>query len=235
MTQVSLKVIADKILRDSLFNGLQFEAIIDYCVTFFGLVEVSELYFDAYAELDVVDYRAELPTDLVSINQVMVNNIPIRYATDTFHQFYKETAAVNNFDNDAGVKKSADYTFKVQGDYIYTSVETGALKISYRAIPLDEDGVPMIPDNPALYRALKTYIELEYLRILWRNGKIADKIYTDAQIQYAWAVGAYETDARKLDLSKMEAITNMNTLLPRRSEFINRFRNLGTVENWKTR
>ena len=93
----------------------------------------------------------------------------------------------------------------------------------------------MIPDNPTLHRALQAYVELEYLKILWRNSKVTDKVYEDAKQIYAFAVGAYETDSRKIDLAKAEVITNLSTLLLRRSEFINRFRNLGTVENWKTR
>lgn len=235
MRYVSLKIILDKILRDSIFNGLTMDSAIDYCISFFSYVDVSELYVDKYAELTLQNFRCELPVDLVSINQVLFNNIPARYATDTFHSFYNDMGAGSNFDPNKSIRVSADFSFKIQGDYLYSSIEHGTVRLSYKAIPIDEEGFPLIPDNPTLHRALKANIELEYLRILWRNSKIPDKVYQDAQQLYAFAVGAYETDARKLDLSKSEVIANLNTILPRRSEFINRYRNLGTVENWKSR
>lgn len=235
MRYISLKNILDKVLRDSLFEGLKLEAAIDYCVRFFGIVDVPELYLDKQVTLDVTDYRVELPADLVSINQILVNNVPAREATDTFHNFYRDMETKSNFDSTTEMRRTADLTVRVQGDYLYISIETGTVKISYKAIPIDEDGMPMIPDNPTLHRALQAYVELEYLKILWRNSKVTDKVYEDAKQIYAFAVGAYETDSRKIDLAKAEVITNLSTLLLRRSEFINRFRNLGTVENWKTR
>lgn len=235
MRLVSLKIILDKVLRDSLFNGLSFEQAIDYCISFFSFVDVSELYIDKFIELPFEDYRAELPIDLVNINQVMINNYPSRYATDTFHLAYKDLPIGSNFESQSIIKRPADLTFKVQGDYIYASIDSGTFSLSYKAIPIDEEGYPLIPDNPTLHRALQTFVELSYLRILWRNNKVSDKVYQDAQQLYYFAVGAYETDARKLDLSKSEVIANLNTILPRRSEFINRYRNLGTAEYWKTR
>ena len=235
MRYISLKNILDKVLRDSLFEGLRLEAAIDYCIRFFGIVDVPELYVDKQATINVTDYRAELPVDLVAINQILVNNVPAREATDTFHNFYRDMETRGNFDSTTEVRRSADYTVRVQGDYLYISMETCTVKISYKAIPIDEDGMPLIPDNPTLHRALQAYVELEYLKILWRNNKVTDKVYEDAKQLYAFAVGAYETDARKIDLAKAEVLTNLGTLWLRRSEFMNRFRNLGTVENLKTR
>ncbi len=235
MRYVSLKIILDKILRDSLFSNIQLEAAIDYCVSFFSHVDVPQLFIEKYVEIPVENYTGILPSDFVYLNQIVINNVGVREATDTFHKFYKEMTTADNFEESVHIKRSADYTFKIQGDYIYTSLEKCIVKMSYRAIPIDEDGFPLIPDNPTMHRALQAFIELEYLRILWRNGKVTDKVYEDAKQLYAFAVGAYETDARKIDLSMAETLTNLNTLLPRRSEFIHRFRNTGTVENWKTR
>ena len=166
MRYISLKNILDKVLRDSLFEGLKLEAAIDYCVRFFGIVDVPELYLDKQVTLDVTDYRVELPADLVSINQILVNNVPAREATDTFHNFYRDMETKSNFDSTTEMRRTADLTVRVQGDYLYISIETGTVKISYKAIPIDEDGMPMIPDNPTLHRALQSYVELEYLKIL---------------------------------------------------------------------
>lgn len=232
----SLKVVIDKLLRDPLFNGLNFEAAVDYCVEFLYIVGVPDLFEEQLLNIEVEEYRALLPSNFVSEIEVLINGHPARTATDTYHQFYDQLKTVSNShvgysDGEPKLRRSADYTFQIKGDVIYTSVKKANLKMTYWAVPVDDEGYPLIPENPTCMRAIKNYIELQHIRILWRSGKVTDKVYQDAQQQYSWAVGAYETDSRKLSLPDAESFYNMyKTLLIRDNEYNNRFRNLGTKE-----
>ena len=46
----------------------------------------------------------------------------------------------------------------IEGNYINTDIENGNILLVYRAIPKDEEGYPMIPDNAFLTEALNYYI-----------------------------------------------------------------------------
>jgi hypothetical protein len=54
---------------------------------------------------------------------------------------------------------SKDLTYKIQGNFIYTSFEEGEIEVSYQAIATDEQGFPLIPDNSSFTRALELYIK----------------------------------------------------------------------------
>lgn len=230
--RTSIKVVLDKLLRDPLFNNINIEAVADYCIEFMQIVGVPDMLEEKLFEGTVEQFRCLLPNDYVETIQVLINNVPARYATDTFHNFYED---VKGSQPKEYMPPSADYSFKMAGDYIYTSIEKGKIKMVYRAIELDEEGYPTIPNDETFIRALRMYIEVAWIRTLWRAGKVSDKVYQDAQQSYAFAVGACETSMRRLDLSKAESFYNSyKTLIVRANEFYHRFRNLGTKEVLKT-
>lgn len=228
---VSLKVVADQLHRNPLMNGIAFEAILDYTVDFLQIVGVPADFIDKYYSIEYKDYRAPLPEDYVECNQLMIDNRVARWATDTFHNLYGDTKTTGNYCINDKLPRSVDYTFTINNSYIYLSKEKGKIEMSYKAIPVDEDGYPMIPDNPVFQRALRMFIEKEHARILYLNDKLDGNKFSKIEQDYWWAVGQWETDSRKLNLSKAEALFNsFRTLIVRDTEFNNRFRNDGAKE-----
>ena len=69
-----------------------------------------------------------------------------------------------------------EYTFKTQGQIIYTSFKTGNILVSYKAIPIDKDGFPLLIDNSAFLRALELYIKREIFTILFDENKISPAV-----------------------------------------------------------
>lgn len=91
-----------------------------------------------------------------------------RYSTDNFHM--------------SDVKhESPDYTYKIQGSVIYTSLKEGTIEISYRAIAVDDEGYPLIPDKSSFTRALELYIKKQCFTILFDLGKINQAVYANVQ------------------------------------------------------
>ena len=240
----SLNVVIDKLLRDPLFNGIQKETIIDYCIDFFSIVGVPDSFDEELYVSEFENYRCLLPSNFVEEIQLFVNGVALIHNSDTLASFYgtgevNETsnkidtvATTENFmKSTSKFPRPLDLSYVIRGGIIYLSIEVGTLQMSYRCVKTDEDGYPMIPDNPVFMRALKNYIEVEHLRILWRNNKVADKVFSKAEQDYSFAVGAYETDVQRLSLGKAESLFNsFRTLLMRPNEFQNRFRNLGSKE-----
>ena len=147
-------------------------------------------------------------------------NKPFRYATDTFFM--------------SNLKNDRDLTYKIQGGYIYTSIKEGVIELSYRAILIDEEGYPLIPDNSKFTRALEAYIKKQWFTILFDMGKLQGPILQNVQQEYAWAVGACESEFQKMSLDKAESFYNSwRTLIPRVNEHSRGFATNGTRQNLK--
>ena len=69
-------------------------------------------------------------------------------------------------------------------------------------------GFPLIPDNSKFTRALQAYIKKEWFTILFDLLKLQAAIYQNVQQEYAWAVGACESEFQKMSLDKAESFYN---------------------------
>lgn len=135
------------------------------------------IYYDKVETVEIKNYRAKLPCDLIAIRQVKdaKNNTSLRATTDTFHLIH----------DDKRFLERQEGTFKVQGNIIYTSFKEGHLVIAYRAIPVDDEGLPLIPDNSVFLKALELFIKKEWFTILFDMGKIAPAVLQNVQQEYA--------------------------------------------------
>ena len=226
VTYTSLKEVASRLTRHPLMIDLTFEAIIQYTIDFIGTLGLPPIYLDKVVTVDIDNYRASLPCDLVAIRQVKdsKNNISLRAITDTFHLLHEENESI----------KRQEGTFKTQGNIIYTSFKKGSIDIAYRAIPVDTEGLPLIPDNSIFLKALELYIKKEWFTILFDMNKISPAVLQNIQQEYAWKVGQLNTEFTLPSISEMEAISNMmSQLIPRTNEFRKGFKSLGNREYLK--
>ena len=215
---ISIKEILSRILRHPLLEDTTLEEALQYTLDFIHAVGIPYIYTDKEATLKIENYRALLPCDLVAINQVYHEDAKkcIRSMTDTF---------INN-NNDKG-----ENTFKTQGTVIYTSFKEGTIKISYKAIPIDDEEIPMIPDNPIFLKALELYIKKERFTVLFDLGKININILQNTQQEYAFKVGQCISEFTIPSISEMESITRMfTTLVANTTHFDSGFKHLGNRE-----
>lgn len=59
---------------------------------------------------------------------------------------------------DSTVAQSAPKYYKINGNYIQTSFETGFIRMHYYALPVDKEGYPLIPDNENFIQALEWHV-----------------------------------------------------------------------------
>lgn len=216
---VNIKLILDKLTRHPLLQDVSLEQVVDYTVDFLRIVGVPTMYEEKVAELTIVDYRAVLPLDFHTITQIkLVDGVCFRHSSDSFH-LAKDTI------------KSIDLTYKIQGNLIYTSIEKGDILIAYNAIAVDTNGYPLLPDNSNFTRALELYIKKQIFTIFFDLGKISGAILQNVQQEYAWAVGACETEFNRLTIDQAESLFNSFTrLLSRPREHLTGFKNIGVRE-----
>lgn len=215
---ISIKQILDDILHHPLLRDVTPERAINYAVRFIQLVGVPSAFLDKTEVIKIDNYRGVLPCDFYEIIQVRDSNNRIyRSSTDSFHM--------------SEHKDATDLTYKIQGGVIFTSTKQEEIEIAYRAIAVDDEGYPLIPDNASFINALEAYIKKQHFTILCDIGKIHPTILQSAQQDYAWAVGQCSTSMIKPNIDQMQSITNMlNTLIPRYTEHSKGFETLGNRE-----
>jgi hypothetical protein len=76
---------------------------------------------------------------------------------------------------------TGDYTYVIKGGYIKTNIENGFIMLAYQAIPTDDEGYPMIPDNVSFIEAIYWYITMKLLYPQWASGQVRDAVYADAK------------------------------------------------------
>lgn len=200
-------------------QDVNLEQAIQYVLQFIGIFGVPQMFKDEEAEICIQDYRGLLPCGLIEINQVkkVSDNIPLRQMTATFNPgdtIYNE--------------HKHEYSFKTQGRVIFTSFKDGDIKISYKSIPVDEEGLPMLLDNEKYLNALELFIKSKVFTVLFECSKISSQVLQHTEQEYSWAAGQLHSEFKMPSISQMESITRMmNQMIVRENEFFNNFDNLG--------
>jgi hypothetical protein len=244
----SIKRVLDNLTEHPLLRDLTLEQVVRYTIRFVGINGHPKLYQDKVECVEIDDFRGLLPCDLVSIVQVkdLRTGVCLRSMTDSFpkglsphphHEHHKDLQ--NNVNTKKGKflyipplhRYFEEPAFKTQGRVIFTSFPVGKVQIAYKAIPVDEDGFPMVIDNENYLAALEAYIKKQVFTIKFDTGKIQAGVLQNAAQDYAWASGQLNSEMVLPSVSEMESITRMiNTLVPRMREFDNGFKNLGSRE-----
>lgn len=223
---INIRRILDELKKHPLLQDLTLEQVVSYTITFIGIFGMPKLYQDKEESIHIENFRARLPCDLISINQIKEceTGICLRSMTDTF-------MPREHHDRVTGYRLPQELSFKTQGQVLYVSFKTGDVLVSYKAIPIDKDGFPLLIDNPVFLKALEAYIKKEEFTILFDIGKITPAVLQNTQQQYAWLAGQLQSEFTIPSISEMESIKNSwCTLIQKVSEFDSGFKSLGDKE-----
>lgn len=216
----NIREVLSRILRHPLLQDLGLEAAIQYSIDFIRIIGLPSIFEEKQETVDICDYRGPLPCDLVSVIQVRDCKTKecLRGMTDSFNG---NSDTINSF-----------ASFKTQGRLIYTSFKEGEVDVAYRAIKVDNEGLPLLPEDPVFMRALELYIKKQQFTILFDCGKLASAaILQNTQQEYAFAVGQCNNKFTIPSVSEMQSITGMlHQLVPHTNEFSKGFKPVGDKE-----
>ena len=155
--------------------------------------------------IPIENYRAILPSNLFYIERVdwitPTNNIPMQYAPSNSGGNWNCISA-------AGKAIESTYTYSVKRNYIYTDIESGSIGLHYKALVMDEDGNPMVPDNISLIRAIENYVKLQHFLPKHDLGEIPNHTISRLERDYMWYIGQAENALKMPDVDEMETIRN---------------------------
>ena len=281
---ISLNSIMEQVYAD---NGYQFELpwvdIMMWTEEALNLIGHPRQYIRKVTghkenpNLDIKNYRAQLPCDFHSLEQVAVNGMPAEYSGNTFHhlldgdccgiegftnlaahveeQNWGELVKVTNDDGTSSYEQRNDslsnteggimsfdmtgvidsefnpITFDLNNNNITLSVKEGKVCMAYLAIPTDEEGLPLIPEDTSYQLAVKKYLTMKIDYIAWRRGTLQQAVFEHSQQEWMWYVGQAGNKAKMPNIDQLEAIKNQTMrLLPKVNAHETFFKSLGSPE-----
>jgi len=125
------------------------------------------------------------------------------------------------------------FTYKIEGNIIFTNFKTGYVEMEYKGFAIDEDGLPAIPDDEKYIRAIVWEIIANTDRKTWRKNPSPQNksIYNDSAQERDWAVSSARTKGRIPTVDELESIKNMWVRsIPKINEHATGFKTLGAQE-----
>lgn len=240
---ISIKRILDNLLDHPLLRNLTLEQVVRHTIRFIAKHGYPQLYVDKIEDVNIHEYRGVLPCDLIRINQVkdLHTGICLRSMTDNFTPGLLPDTPKPSVNKTAHGNKEAyippsailhtDLAFKVQDRIIFTSFPEGKVEISYKAIPVDEEGFPLLVSDETYLEALENYIKVKVFAVRFDEGKLSHAVLQEAKQEYAFSAGQLHSAMMIPSVSEMETIVrSIHTLIPRMREFDNGFKHLGDRE-----
>lgn len=225
---IKIDEILSRLLRHPLLENITKEDVIYYLVDFINICGYYPLYQHREDSIDIKDYRGMLPCNVISIDMVkdLKTGLCLRSMTDTFDS--REI----HYDKCCNSIPYGDFTWKLQGDIIYTSFKCGKIMVSYTTLETDEDGFPLLIDNSNFLKAFELYVKKNIFTVLFDEGKINMNVLNHTEQEYAFSAGQLRSEMTIPDMSEMESIKNMMTsFIQNNHHFVNGFRDLGGIQD----
>lgn len=140
----SINVVIAKIIRDLGLNQSNEEIpvndFIEWCAEALLHVGAYAQFQEKIVEINISDYKSKLPCDFYKMIDICGGGYYDNYFTK---EIISEECTKSNYITYNGDARG----FNINFDNITTSYQSGTMIIKYQAMPVDEEGAPMVPDN----------------------------------------------------------------------------------------
>ena len=226
---VSIKMIADRLMRNPLMKDLSYEFIVDNAIQVLRILDAPSIYAKKRERINVVNLRALKPLDMIRIESItrVDTGVPITLTAseDVSQEFFHEGG---------GTPTRKDLTYTLNSKYISVNFESGKIDIIYKAVATDEECYPLVLDNETLLRCVESYIKYKWFDILNDMEMVSDRKLNKAEVDYCFNVAQADANMKLPSPDEMEALTNVITqILPSTTEFKRRFEFLGAQEQMR--
>jgi hypothetical protein len=139
----SIKVVIAKIIRDLGLNQSNDEIpvndFIEWCAEALLHVGSYTQMKEKVAEIDISDHKGKLPCDFYSMKSICGGNY--------YGEYYNSSIVSEECSTSSTPYTGNYYGYNINFDTITTGYRYGTMMIQYLAMPVDEEGAPMVPDN----------------------------------------------------------------------------------------
>jgi hypothetical protein len=240
--QTSIKVALRKVMADLGYtkaNAHEFpwQDAVEWIGEALGQIGAYTQYHPKEVTLSVKNYKAKLPCDFIHLKRILNaeynkpygirdnrNNHLLGNNTDTPDE--KKTRYQGN--------SQTDFDYNIVLDNINTNFETGTLTLQYLAMPTDEEGFPLVPDNESYKEAFFWKIA----RQLSIRGQLVNKDldFDQCDAQWGWYCGQARAEANAPTRDELDWIaldnSSMYPLLKVTEETINNSRSTSSFDQF---
>jgi hypothetical protein len=227
---ISVKSIIDKLYTDLDINKELNE------LSVVSWVNEALLKIGAYSQfkefkqcLELTDGKACLPNGFYRLIDIMYDNKPLHWATNTMASNY-------GCDGCSIPKCCTEHTFYIENNYLITDIRSvntcdtcndkSKVCIAYLGMLVDDEGYPMIPDDVYFQEACASYVTYRLDYQDWRKGQIPDKVFQKSEQDWLFYVNSARGAANMPSIAQLENLKNvMVRLIPKMNEYNNFFVN----------
>lgn len=215
---ISLGNIIWRVLKNPLCNELSYEQAAEFTLEYTRLLGAPFSFSDETKEVEINDHKGALPENLVELRGVRSGEVALRYATNLYHTSKEDSCDTEN-------------TYIIQNCVIITSFNEGKVEVSYKAIPTDDKGYPLVPDNESFKTGLEYFIIHRHLEALWSMGKITDKVFQYYEQKRHFYSGQASNSLKLAGIDHLESAMNaINRLIVQTHPHNNFYKNFGEAE-----
>lgn len=209
---VSLDVIMDKIHRDNRFmDKVDYYDVVEWAGEVVKLIG-APLSFQKKVtgnsmitpNITISDYRGELPIDYYRVMPGGVRDYDTKVVYRSSSDTFVKAPSITGEDSKLA---QTDKTYTINDNYIFTSTDSVTIEMAYYAFPIDDCGMPLIPDNVKFVNAVSSYVAERIGFGLWSIGKIPDKLYVKLEQERLFYVGAASSAAAVPSVDQAETWT----------------------------
>jgi len=125
-------------------------------------------------------------------------------------------------------------SYSINGTSIDTSFADGYVEIAYDGVKLDENGLPMIPDDKAFRQAFKYFLLKNAVEPEFFRGNVTQMVYAEINKQYDWYVGAAGNSFNMPSPDQLESMINgLVRILPSRSNVDDGWKSFNKPERFR--
>jgi len=239
---VSVKNIIAKVYRDlSLKDEEDFMSMIEWSAEALDFIHVYPQYTHETICIPINSYKTELPCDFIDVEYVEYNghnlletnnpfgpqttlgNQGVYYTPYSYNQAKIQNAVFVHPDNLSYNKNG--YSVKIENGWLKTSFKEGKVNMIYIAQPMDDEGYPLVPDEPSFREALYWYITYKYLYPKVLHGEISNQFYEDAYNKWQWYCNQAGAEAIMPNAMQLENLKRSFISLKPRVDLFNSFYN----------
>ena len=202
---ISVNELIYRIKRNSLMSDINYSDIAMDIMDVIKIVGAPIVYESKIETIPFADFRAEIPPDMFYLEHLSLKNgdqmIPMQYAPSHSGGKWQCISA-------RGMSVTSKLLYSIKRNYIYTDVESGIINIEYKSVVTDEDGLPMIPDNIHLVKAIESYTKVQHFTNKVDLGDMHPSVLQRAEREYYWNIAAAETAFKMPSEDEMEVMRN---------------------------
>ena len=208
---IDTKLIMDRMNDNPNMKSLKQSSVASYMRDFASINNIAPLLGIKYAYRRVVDYKVELPENYLEVRAV-------RVCHDLDPVLFEENKLNASFDNSVVKDKTETGRYTVQNGILFLDQESGIVEVEYKALEVDDYGLPVFPYDGSLMQAIEGYVKWRYYSILSEVKMISEAFTQKAERQYLWYIGQYTNKVEMLSYDEAVAVAhNWQRLLKTRN------------------